>query len=114
MEIILKVDLEKDDLTKVKEFLDQMSKTEKHPGTPVIKKKTDDVSLSLDSGENNSTENKKEPGVSLSDLRMLLASKVESHRDKIKSELSKFSAKNLSSLDSEHYETFYTYLSKLK
>lgn len=54
-----------------------------------------------------------EEKITLDMIRPLLQSKVQLHRDAIKSKLSELGANNATSLEEEHYSEFYDFLTEL-
>jgi hypothetical protein len=54
-----------------------------------------------------------DPAVSIQDIRTLLASKVDNNREAIRAKLTELGAKNVTGLDSRHYDSFYEFLKYL-
>ena len=54
-----------------------------------------------------------DPAVSIQDIRTLLASKVDNHRETIRAKLTELGAKNVTGLDARNYDTFYEFLKDL-
>jgi len=54
-----------------------------------------------------------DPAVSIQDLRTLLASKVDNHRETIRAKLTELGAKNVTGLDARNYDAFYEFLKDL-
>lgn len=54
-----------------------------------------------------------DPAVSIQDIRTLLASKVDNHREAIRAKLTELGAKNVTGLDSRNYDSFYGFLKNL-
>lgn len=54
-----------------------------------------------------------EPAVSIQDIRTLLASKVDIHRETIRAKLTELGAKNVTGLDARNYDVFYEFLKDL-
>lgn len=87
--------------------------------TPTRKLPADKTAAVEASAEKVTKDNKKirkaakSEGPTIEDLRAQVSKKVEEHRDAIRAELKKLDAKNVSSLDAEHYEAFDTFLTKL-
>lgn len=54
-----------------------------------------------------------DPAVSIQDIRTLLASKVDNHRETIRAKLSELGAKNVTGLDARNYDVFYEFLKDL-
>lgn len=54
-----------------------------------------------------------DPAVSIQDIRTLLASKVDNHRETIRAKLTELGAKNVTGLDARNYDAFYGFLKDL-
>lgn len=54
-----------------------------------------------------------DPAVSIQDIRTLLASKVDNHRETIRAKLTELGAKNVTGLDARNYDAFYEFLEDL-
>lgn len=54
-----------------------------------------------------------DPAVSIQDIRTLLASKVDNHREAIRAKLTELGAKNVTGLDARNYDVFYEFLKDL-
>lgn len=54
-----------------------------------------------------------DPAVSIQDIRTLLASKVDNHRETIRAKLTELGAKNVTGLDVQNYDAFYEFLKDL-
>lgn len=54
-----------------------------------------------------------DPAVSIQDIRTLLASKVDNHRETIRAKLTELGAKNVTGLDARNYDSFYELLKDL-
>lgn len=54
-----------------------------------------------------------DPAVSIQDIRTLLASKVDNHRETIRAKLTELGAKNVTGLDTRNYDAFYGFLKDL-
>lgn len=54
-----------------------------------------------------------DPAVSIQDIRTLLASKVDNHRETIRAKLTELGAKNVTGLDARNYDAFYEFLKYL-
>ena len=54
-----------------------------------------------------------DPAVSIRDIRTLLASKVDNHRETIRAKLTELGAKNVTGLDARNYDAFYEFLKDL-
>lgn len=53
------------------------------------------------------------PAVSIQDIRTLLASKVDNHREAIRAKLTELGARNVTGLDARNYDSFYEFLKDL-
>lgn len=54
-----------------------------------------------------------DPAVSIQDIRTLLASKVDNHREAIRAKLTELGARNVTGLDARNYDAFYEFLKNL-
>ena len=54
-----------------------------------------------------------DPAVPIQDIRTLLASKVDNHRETIRAKLTELGAKNVTGLDARNYGSFYKFLKDL-
>lgn len=54
-----------------------------------------------------------DPAVPIQDIRTLLASKVDNHRETIRAKLTELGAKNVTGLDARNYDAFYEFLKDL-
>lgn len=54
-----------------------------------------------------------DPAVSIQDIRTLLASKVDNHREAIRAKLTELGARNVTGLDARNYDEFYEFLKDL-
>lgn len=54
-----------------------------------------------------------DPAVSIQDIRTLLASKVDNHRETIRTKLTELGARNVTGLDARNYDAFYEFLKDL-
>lgn len=54
-----------------------------------------------------------DPAVSIQDIRTLLASKVDNHRETIRAKLTELGARNVTGLDVRNYDSFYEFLKDL-
>lgn len=54
-----------------------------------------------------------DPAVSIQDIRILLASKVDNNRETIRAKLTELGAKNVTGLDARDYDSFYEFLKDL-
>lgn len=53
------------------------------------------------------------PAVSIQDIRILLASKVDNNRETIRAKLTELGARNVTGLDARNYDSFYEFLKDL-
>lgn len=54
-----------------------------------------------------------DPAVSIQDIRTLLASKADNHREAIRAKLTELGARNVTGLDARNYDAFYEFLKDL-
>lgn len=54
-----------------------------------------------------------DPAVSVQDIRTLLASRVDNHRETIRAKLTELGAKSVTGLDARNYDSFYEFLKAL-
>lgn len=54
-----------------------------------------------------------DPAVSIQDIRILLASKVDNNRETIRAKLTELGARNVTGLDARNYDAFYEFLKDL-
>lgn len=54
-----------------------------------------------------------DPAVSIQNIRILLASKVDNNRETIRAKLTELGAKNVTGLDARNYDSFYEFLKDL-
>lgn len=54
-----------------------------------------------------------DPAVSIQDIRILLASKVDNNRETIRAKLTELGATNVTGLDARNYDSFYEFLKDL-
>ena len=54
-----------------------------------------------------------DPAVPIQDIRTLLASKVDNHREAIRAKLTELGARNVTGLDARNYDAFYEFLKDL-
>lgn len=54
-----------------------------------------------------------DPAVSIQDIRVRLASKVDNNRETIRAKLTELGAKNVTGLDARNYDSFYEFLKDL-
>lgn len=54
-----------------------------------------------------------DPAVSIQDIRTLLTSKVDNHREAIRAKLTELGARNVTGLDARNYDAFYEFLKDL-
>jgi hypothetical protein len=78
------------------------------------KKETPDVpEKEIEQETQNNDEDSNDPKITLDLIRPLLQTKVQLNRDAIKEKLSELGANNATSLEEQHYQTFYKFLSDL-
>lgn len=73
---------------------------------PVPKKTEEPEPMPMDANSSLGSD----PAVSIQDIRALLASKVDNHRETIRAKLTELGAKNVTGLDARNYDTFYEFL----
>ena len=76
---------------------------------PAPKKTEDLASMPMDANSSLGSD----PAVSIQDIRTLLASKVDNHREAIRAKLTELGAKNVTGLDARNYDAFYEFLKDL-
>lgn len=76
---------------------------------PVPKKTEETEPMSMDANSSLGSD----PAVSIQDIRTLLASKVDNHRETIRAKLTELGAKNVTGLDVRNYDAFYEFLKDL-
>ena len=54
-----------------------------------------------------------DPAVSIQDIRALLASKVDNHREAIRAKLTELGSRNVTVLNAQNYDAFYEFLKDL-
>lgn len=54
-----------------------------------------------------------DPAVSIQDIRILLASKVDNNRETVRAKLTELGARNVTGLDARNYDAFYEFLKDL-
>ena len=81
-------------------------------GANPVTVKTSDVKKSVPAQDVNSSLGS-DPAVSIQDIRTLLASKVDNHRETIRAKLIELGAKNVTGLDARNYDAFYEFLKDL-
>lgn len=77
--------------------------------TPVPKKTEEPEPMPMDANSSLGSD----PAVSIQDIRTLLASKVDNHREAIRAKLTELGAKNVTGLDARNYDSFYKFLKDL-
>lgn len=77
--------------------------------TPVPKKTEEPEPMPMDANSSLGSD----PAVSIQDIRTLLASKVDNHREAIRAKLTELGAKNVTGLDARNYDSFYEFLKDL-
>lgn len=76
---------------------------------PVPKKTEEPEPMPMDANSSLGSD----PAVSIQDIRTLLASKVDNHRETIRAKLTELGAKNVTGLDVRNYDAFYEFLEDL-
>lgn len=76
---------------------------------PVPKKNEEPEPMPMDANSSLGSD----PAVSIQDIRTLLASKVDNHREAIRAKLTELGAKNVTGLDARNYDAFYEFLKDL-
>lgn len=76
---------------------------------PVPKKTEESEPMPMDANSSLGSD----PAVSIQDIRTLLASKVDNHRETIRAKLTELGAKNVTGLDARNYDSFYEFLRDL-
>ena len=77
--------------------------------TPVPKKTEEPEPMPMDANSSLGSD----PAVSIQDIRTLLASKVDNHREAIRAKLTELGARNVTGLDARNYDSFYEFLKDL-
>lgn len=77
--------------------------------TPTPKKMEEPEPMPMDTNSSLGSD----PAVSIQDIRTLLASKVDNHRETIRAKLTELGAKNVTGLDARNYDAFYEFLKDL-
>lgn len=76
---------------------------------PVPKKTEESEPMPMDANSSLGSD----PAVSIQDIRTLLASKVDNHRETIRAKLTELGARNVTGLDARNYDAFYEFLKDL-
>lgn len=76
---------------------------------PVPKKTEEPEPMPMDANSSLGSD----PAVSIQDIRALLASKVDNHREAIRAKLTELGARNVTGLDARNYDAFYEFLKDL-
>lgn len=76
---------------------------------PVPKKTKEPEPMPMDANSSLGSD----PAVSIQDIRTLLASKVDNHRESIRAKLTELGARNVTGLDVRNYDAFYEFLKDL-
>lgn len=76
---------------------------------PVPKKTEEPEPMPMDANSSLGSD----PAVSIQDIRTLLASKVDNHRETIRAKLTELGAKNVTGLDARNYDAFSEFLKDL-
>lgn len=77
--------------------------------TPTPKKMEEPEPMPMDTNSSLGSD----PAVSIQDIRTLLASKVDNHREAIRAKLTELGARNVTGLDARNYDLFYEFLKDL-
>lgn len=77
--------------------------------TPTPKKMEEPEPMPMDTNSSLGSD----PAVSIQDIRALLASKVDNHREAIRAKLTELGARNVTGLDARNYDSFYEFLKDL-
>lgn len=77
--------------------------------TPTPKKMEEPEPMPMDANSSLGSD----PAVSIQDIRTLLASKVDNHREAIRAKLTELGARNVTGLDARNYDAFYEFLKNL-
>lgn len=78
--------------------------------TPTPKKMEEPGPMPMDANSSLGSD----PAVSIQDIRILLASKVDNNREAIRAKLTELGAKNVTGLDARNYDAFYEFLKTLR
>lgn len=76
---------------------------------PVPKKTEEPEPMPMDANSSLGSD----PAVSIQDIRTLLSSKVNNHREAIRAKLTELGARNVTGLDDRNYDVFYEFLKNL-
>ena len=76
---------------------------------PVPKKTEESEPMPMDANSSLGSD----PAVSIQDIRILLASKVDNHRETIRAKLTELGARKVTGLDARNYDAFYEFLKDL-
>lgn len=76
---------------------------------PVPKKTEETEPMPMDANSSLGSD----PAVSIQDIRTLLVSKVDNHREAIRAKLTELGARNVTGLDARNYDAFYEFLKDL-
>lgn len=76
---------------------------------PVPKKTEEPEPMPMDANSSLGSD----PAVSIQDIRTLLASKVDNHREAIRAKLTELGVRNVTGLDAQNYDAFYEFLKDL-
>lgn len=77
--------------------------------TPAPKKTEEPEPMPMDANSSLGSD----PAVSIQDIRTLLASKVDNHRETIRAKLTEMGARHVTGLDVRNYDAFYEFLKNL-
>lgn len=76
---------------------------------PAPKKTEEPEPMPMDANSSSGSD----PAISLQDIRTLLASKVDNHRETIRAKLTELGARNVTGLDARNYDAFFEFLKDL-
>ena len=76
---------------------------------PAPKKTEEPEPMPMDANSSSGSD----PAISIQDIRTLLASKVDNHRETIRAKLTELGARNVTSLDARNYDAFSEFLKDL-
>lgn len=96
--------------TDVKKSVPAQDVKEPAPAPAPVPKKTEEPEpMPMDANSSLGSD----PAVSIQDIRTLLASKVDNHREAIRAKLTELGARNVTGLDVRNYDAFYEFLKNL-
>lgn len=96
--------------TDVKKLASSRPVQEPAPAPAPVPKKTEEPEpMPMDANSSLGSD----PAVSIQDIRTLLASRVDNHREAIRAKLTELGARNVTGLDAQNYDAFYEFLKDL-